>query len=50
MIFYPQYCFDCHFAFVSRKRHARCWCCNGGNTINCFGEKYKKIGEKYKKK
>jgi len=40
MIFFPQYCFDCQCAFISKTRHARCWACNGTNVINCFREIY----------
>lgn len=42
MMFYPQYCYDCQCAFVSDKRHTRCWACNSRNTINCFREMYPK--------
>ena len=42
MIFYSQYCLDllCQCSFVSKERHATCWCCGGSNTINCFSERY----------
>mgnify|MGYP000037866857 CR=1 FL=1 len=39
-IFYPQYCFDCHWPFVSDKRHCKCEKCNGENVINCYKETY----------
>ena len=47
MIFYPQYCFDCHFPFVGKERNERCWSCNGTHTINCFGETMKSTTTEY---
>jgi len=47
MIFYPQYCFDCHFPFVGKEINERCWSCNGTHTINCFGETMKNTTTEY---
>lgn len=39
-IYYPQYCYNCHFSFVTKERHSKCLRCENKNTVNCFKEKY----------
>jgi len=38
MIFYPQFCFDCQLAFISKKKNVVCRICKNKNVINCFKE------------
>lgn len=49
-MFYPQYCFDCMFPFVTEMRNARCRFCNGENVINCYGEKFEEIQKRNREK
>jgi len=37
-IYYPQYYYNCHCSFVSKKRHSKCWNCQSNNTINYFNK------------
>jgi len=45
--FYPQYCNDCHWPFVSAKRNVICPGCGGDNVVNCYKENYAMIKARY---
>jgi len=45
--FYPQYCKDCHWPFVSDKRNCKCIECGGENVVNCYGETYAMVKVRY---
>ena len=45
--FYPQYCKDCHWPFVSDKRNCKCRESQGENVVNCHGETYAMVKARY---
>jgi len=46
--FYPQYCKDCHWPFVSDRRSCKCIECGGENVVNCYKEMYANTKQKLK--